>query len=61
MLISSDHRPPASARQRFEDLAPQLERHRARLQELVNTDVAAFNDRLREQGVRPIPTPLPGE
>ena len=61
MLISSDHRPPASARRRFEDLAPQFERHRTRLQEILNTDVAALNERLREQGVRPVPTALPGE
>ena len=61
MLISSDHRPPASARQRFDDLEPQFEKHTGRLREILNTDVAALNDRLREQGVAPVPTPLPGE
>lgn len=61
MLVSSDHRPPASARQRFDDLEPQFEKHTGRLREILNTDVAALNDRLREQGVAPVPTPLPGE
>ena len=61
MLISSDHRPPASARQRFDDLEPQFEKpHRTPARD-PDTDVAALNDRLREQGVAPVPTPLPGE
>jgi hypothetical protein len=59
MLISSDHQPPASARQRFEDLEPQFDRHVGRLQELMETDLAAFNQALRERGVPPIASSMP--
>jgi len=59
MLASSDHAPPASARQRFEDLEPQFDRHMGRAQELIETDVAAFNQTLRERGIQPVSTSVP--
>ena len=59
MLISSDHQPPASARQRFEDLEPQFSRHMERLQELMETDLAAFNQALQERDVPPIASFMP--
>ena len=59
MLNESDHQPPASARQRFEDLEPQFDRHLGRLQDIMETDLAAFNETLQEQGVSPIQTSVP--
>lgn len=61
MLISSDHQPPASARKRFEDLEPEFERLMGRLQEIIDTDVASFNQTLTDRGIATVPTPSIGE
>lgn len=56
MLISSDHEPPASARQRFKDLEPEFERLTERLRKILETDVSAYNQQLQDQGEQPIST-----
>jgi hypothetical protein len=42
-IVRSDHPPTAGAYQRFEDLKPELAALRAEFQELVASDIAAFN------------------
>jgi hypothetical protein len=42
-VVATDHRPTAGARQRLADLDPQLDALLAELQQLVDSDVAAFN------------------
>ena len=43
-IVRSDHPPTAGAYQRFDDLKPELVSLRAELQEVVASDVAAFNE-----------------
>jgi len=43
-IVRSDHPPTAGAYQRFDDLKPELASLRAELQEVVASDVAAFNE-----------------
>jgi photosystem II stability/assembly factor-like uncharacterized protein len=57
MLISSDHRPPNSARERFEDLRPEFNRHVDRLEEVLKSEVRALNKTLQGQGISPISVP----
>jgi len=61
MLTSSDHKPPASARQRFQDLKPEFERLTDRLEKILSSDVKAFNQQLQDRGVQPISTTTPAE
>ncbi|NIR44866.1 MAG: glycosyl hydrolase [Gemmatimonadetes bacterium] len=55
--IQGDHRPNEGAYERFADLNAQWEALSATLQEIIDTDVAAFNVMLRERGVPGIIVP----
>jgi iron-sulfur cluster repair protein YtfE (RIC family) len=57
LVNGSDHKPTNGAVQRFNDLKAELASHLGRLEEVINTDVTAFNARIREKGATPIVTP----
>lgn len=44
------------AKQRFEDLKPELAKHLSNLEETLNSEVAAFNDLIEKKGVKPLIT-----
>jgi hypothetical protein len=50
----ADARPTEGQRERYIDLKEELHVILSRLQTLVDTDLAAFNDRIREMGVEPV-------
>jgi hypothetical protein len=54
---SADAKPTDQSHERFDDLSRQLVGHLAELQVILNTDLAAFNEMIREQGVPPVIVP----
>ena len=50
----ADARPTEGQRERYIDLKEELRVILSRLQTLINTDLAAFNDKVREMGVAPV-------
>jgi len=44
------------AKQRFEDLKPELSKHLSNLEETLNSEVAAFNELIEKKGVKPLIT-----
>ncbi|HUP24714.1 MAG TPA: glycosyl hydrolase [Thermoanaerobaculia bacterium] len=56
-VIASNHRPPAGAYERLEDLEPELDALLASLKEIVDTDVAAFNRKVDELKVPALVVP----
>jgi len=51
---SADARPTDGSYSRFEELKPELGGHLAKLKEVLDTDLPAFNARVREKGILPI-------
>ncbi len=57
---SGDFQPTAGAYERFEDLKPQLDDLLGQLQQVIRTDLTAFNDLLRNKNVPPVIIATPG-
>jgi hypothetical protein len=56
-LYRADAKPTNGAYQRFDDLKSMLAERTARIQEIIDTDVAAFSNMVREKGVPPVIVP----
>ena len=50
-VSSADAAPTSQSRQVFQDLSAELDAHRQRLRELIDTDVEAFNKLIRDSDV----------
>jgi len=53
----ADAKPTDGAYERFEDLKSELAELRSRLQGVLDTELAAFNDKVRQTGAPPVIVP----
>ncbi len=53
-VAGNDYQPTAGARARFEDLKPQLAELMSQLNQILDTDVAAFNTLVSSKNVPPV-------
>ena len=61
VITGADARPTEGSRQRFEDLNARLAEHRAELDRILETELAAFNDLVRQADVAPVLVPAGGD
>jgi hypothetical protein len=57
LTVRSQHKPTDGVRARFDDLKPELSSYLEELEDVVNDDLAAFNDLVREKNVAPVFVP----
>lgn len=61
VVASADAAPTKQARELFADVSTRIDVQLARLNEVISTDIAAFNDLIRETGVPALVVPAPTE
>nr|MDQ3071035.1 hypothetical protein [Acidobacteriota bacterium] len=55
-VTGGDKAPSKGARDRFDDIKPELSKYLSNLEETLNSEVAAFNELIEKKGVKPLIT-----